>query len=122
MQKMIPCYDPYAQHKLIGVLLTGLALLGLAVFLLQPMQSAPSAMQQLPRVTVVGQSDRGAERLSGESAQQLLASEPTAAGRAAPVQLPRVIIEGRRSPATLASAELEGRQLAQGLPAAAAGN
>ena len=100
MQTTIPCFDRYAKHKLFAVLLTGGVLLGLSAFLLQ----APAPLvvvHQLPQVVVEGhsQSSQAAAR-----AQQLLEQAPTSAGQEAPAQLPRVIIEGRRSPITLAAA------------------
>ncbi len=99
MQTTIPCFDRYAKHKLFAVLLTGGVLLGLSAFLLQA--PAPLVVQQLPQVVVEGYSQPSQ---AAARAQQLLEQAPTSAGHEAPAQLPRVIIEGRRSPITLASA------------------
>ncbi len=110
------CYDRYAQHKLIAVALLSVGLLGLSLFMAAPAEPVePSRLvQQLPRVEVVGKSQ---QTLMAERAQQLLDQTPSAAGVVVH-QLPRVLVEGRRSDATqLAGAHsLEGRRLAQAVP------
>lgn len=115
----IPCYDRYANHKLIASLLAGASLLGLAVALVAP-ADAVTTVHKLPRVVVEGKSQA---TLAAERAQRLLTEAPTAAGSPAqPVRLPRVVVEGRSTVATLATRQqsLDGQRLAQGLPAALA--
>lgn len=106
----IPCYDPYSPHKLAAVMLSGAALLGLAVGLLMPTAPAQQ-VAQLPRVVIEGKS---LSTLAAERAAVLLTRAPTAAG-SAPVQLPRVVIEGRRLAGEPVEA-MEGRRLADNKP------
>lgn len=99
-QNTVYCYDRFAQHKLLGLLLAAAALTALALGAAQPQPAASQqAMQTLPRVVIEGKSQA---TLAAERAQVLLSKAP------AREQLPRVVVEGRRS--------LDGRQLASALP------
>lgn len=100
------CYDRFAQHKLLGLVLAAVALTAIAFGAAQLTPAAPQqTMNTLPRVVIEGKSQA---TLAAERAQALLVQAPAAAGSVQMERLPRVVVEGRRS--------LEGSQLAAALP------